>query len=105
MTEKETSPPIIHTVQPEPTTTIQYQQFQDTVTIMASPTISLQIQLPSPPPRKMQRTCSPTTDVDQEEMTEAGDAIKSYPLHEMYDLDDVVTNRICTFDAVIVKAY
>ena len=36
---------------------------------------------------------------------DAGDAIKPNPLHEKYDLDDVVANKVCTFDAAIVKAY
>ena len=33
------------------------------------------------------------------------DANKPYPLHEKYDLDDVVTTKVCNFDGVIVKAY
>ena len=60
---------------------------------------------PSPPKKKVQRIQSPL-DFSREERREVG-ATKEYPLHEKYDLDEVVTDKLQHRDCryVIIRAY
>ena len=60
---------------------------------------------PSPPKKKVQRIQSPL-DLNREERREVG-ATKEYPLHEKYDLDEVVTDKLEYRDCryVIIRAY
>ena len=60
---------------------------------------------PSPPKKKVQRVQSPL-DFRREERREVG-ATKEYPLHEKYDLDEVVTDKLQQRDCryVIIRAY
>ena len=57
-------------------------------------------------PKKVQQIKSPLLDLSREERTDVG-ATKEYPLHENYDLDEVMTdkleNRDCRY--VIIRAY
>ena len=58
------------------------------------------------PPKKVQRIQSPLQDLSREERREV-EATKEYPLHEKYDLDEVVTDKLEHRDCqyVIIRAY